>query len=392
MDAMGQQTLAWGGSSGDMEFSLSSSRGTKWMVHKPKRIGMSVGTSAMAHTPATLTPRARKPAAFASLTASGSQSGSGNAGAKVPLFMLASAAESKKQVATDAPAWRVAAGNLAAGAVAGCSVEAALYPIDTIKTRLQAMIGGGGIKALLQSGGGKGLYAGVWGNLAGVAPASAIFISVYEPVKKAVEQSVSQDQQYLGAVLAGMAAGTASSLVRVPTEVIKQRLQTKEFAGAMGAISHIMSKEGVRGLYAGYGAFMLRDLPFDAIEFVVYEQLKKAWTAFNKRELHAHETSLIGAFAGGFTGVVTTPLDVLKTRMMVQGASGRYSHVFDAMVKIAREEGAAAFMKGWQPRLMWISLGGFVFFPVLEASKKFFAPPPAPAPAPVVEEDKKKKK
>lgn len=43
----------------------------------------------------------------------------------------------------------------------------ALYPIDTIKTRLQAMIGGGGLKALLSSGGGKGLYAGVWGNLAG---------------------------------------------------------------------------------------------------------------------------------------------------------------------------------------------------------------------------------
>eukprot|EP00983_Pelagomonas_calceolata_P040380 1137585-Pelagomonas_calceolata.AAC.7 len=37
---------------------------------------------------------------------------------------------------------------------------AALYPLDTIKTRLQAMIGGGGLKALLQSGGGKGLYAG----------------------------------------------------------------------------------------------------------------------------------------------------------------------------------------------------------------------------------------
>lgn len=36
----------------------------------------------------------------------------------------------------------------------------ALYPIDTIKTRLQAMIGGGGLKSLLQSGGSKGLYAG----------------------------------------------------------------------------------------------------------------------------------------------------------------------------------------------------------------------------------------
>jgi solute carrier family 25 S-adenosylmethionine transporter 26 len=50
---------------------------------------------------------------------------------------------------------------------AAAAAAAALYPIDTIKTRLQAMIGGGGIKALLSSGGGKGLYAGVWGNLAG---------------------------------------------------------------------------------------------------------------------------------------------------------------------------------------------------------------------------------
>ena len=61
---------------------------------------------------------------------------------------------------------------------------AALYPIDTIKTRLQAMRSGGGIRALLQAGGGRSLYAGVWGNLAGVAPSSAIFMAVYEPVKQ----------------------------------------------------------------------------------------------------------------------------------------------------------------------------------------------------------------
>jgi hypothetical protein len=48
------------------------------------------------------------------------------------------------------------------------------------------MIGGGGFKALLAAGGGKGLYAGVWGNLAGVVPSSALFMSVYEPVKQEV--------------------------------------------------------------------------------------------------------------------------------------------------------------------------------------------------------------
>ncbi|KAL6757765.1 mitochondrial carrier domain-containing protein [Haematococcus lacustris] len=294
--------------------------------------------------------------------------------ASVPLFMLASASEMPSN--TTAPAWRVAVGNLAAGAVSGCAVEAALYPLDTIKTRLQAMIGGGGLKALLDAGGGRALYAGVWGNLVGVAPASAIFISVYEPVKAAVEAAVHKDQMFLGAVLAGMAAGTASSLVRVPTEVIKQRLQTKEFAGAATAVRSIVAREGLRGLYAGYGAFLLRDLPFDAIEFVAYEQLKQGLSTYLKRELKPQETSMIGAVAGGFTGLVTTPLDVLKTRLMTQGANGRYKSLVDAVVQIARDEGTAAFLKGWQPRLIWISLGGFVFFPVLEASKKAFSPQP----------------
>ena len=60
-----------------------------------------------------------------------------------------------------APQWRVAAGFLASGAIAGCVVEAALYPLDTIKTRLQMMRSGGGVRALIKDGGGKTLYAGL---------------------------------------------------------------------------------------------------------------------------------------------------------------------------------------------------------------------------------------
>ncbi|XP_039024485.1 S-adenosylmethionine carrier 1, chloroplastic/mitochondrial-like [Hibiscus syriacus] len=67
--------------------------------------------------------------------------------------------------------------SIIAGATAGGVVEAALYPIDTIKTRLQASRGGR--KVIL-----KGLYSGLGGNLAGVLPASAIFLGVYEPAKQ----------------------------------------------------------------------------------------------------------------------------------------------------------------------------------------------------------------
>ena len=103
---------------------------------------------------------------------------------------------------------------------------AALYPLDTIKTRMQAVTSGAPIGELLKGGGLRALYSGLWGNLVGVAPASAIFLCVYEPIKKAVCHGLPEDRQFFGPIVAGASAGLASSLVRVPTEVVKQRMQT----------------------------------------------------------------------------------------------------------------------------------------------------------------------
>lgn len=267
------------------------------------------------------------------------------------------------------------AGNVAAGATAGVAVEAAIYPIDTIKTRLQLAARGGGLRALLAGSGGKALYAGVWGNLLGVAPASAIFMGVYEPLKQRVA-AANPDKSWLGPLVAGAGAGAAASIVRVPTEVVKQRMQAGHFAKAAAAVRSILAAEGAAGLFAGYGSFLLRDLPFDAIEFVAYEQLKKAAENATGRELRAAEVSAVGAAAGAVTGVVTTPLDVLKTRLMTQGAGGKYKGVVDCARRIAAEEGVRTLFAGWQPRVLWIGLGGCVFFSALEAAKKAYAVDP----------------
>jgi len=293
---------------------------------------------------------------------------------------------------------RELAGHMASGAIAGAAVEAALYPLDTIKTRMQVAQGGAPLNW-------RHLYKGLGGNLLGVMPACALFFAVYEPAKRHLLPA--DGSSSVGAHLAAAASGgLASSLIRIPTEVIKTRVQTGQFSTARGALWHIAAREGVfAGLFAGAGSFLLRDLPFDAVEFASYEQMKLAWQSWSGgRELRKHEAAGFGAFAGVLTGAVTTPMDVVKTRLMTQGAppppsasaaatgvattSGtglktgigatgrlRYRGVADCVVRMVKEEGWGSLLKGLGPRVTWIGIGGGVFFFALEGAQSVLVPP-----------------
>ncbi|KAH9691946.1 S-adenosylmethionine carrier 1 [Citrus sinensis] len=264
-----------------------------------------------------------------------------------------------------------------AGGTAGVFVEAALYPIDTIKTRLQAVAVTLFCITLAAHGGGKinlkGLYSGLVGNLAGVFPASAIFLGIYEPVKQKLLETFPENLSAFAHLTAGAVGGAASSLVRVPTEVIKQRIQTGQFTSAPDAVRLIVRREGLKGLFAGYGSFLLRDLPFDAIQFCIYEQLLLGYKLAARRSLSNAENAIVGAFAGAITGAVTAPLDVIKTRLMVQGSANQYKGICDCVSTIAREEGISTLFKGMGPRVLWIGIGGSIFFGVLEKTKEVLA-------------------
>ncbi|XP_059642356.1 S-adenosylmethionine carrier 1, chloroplastic/mitochondrial isoform X2 [Cornus florida] len=219
----------------------------------------------------------------------------------------------------------------------------------------------------------KGLYSGLAGNLAGVLPASAMFVGVYEPTKQKLLRIFPENLSAVAHLTAGAIGGLAASLIRVPTEVVKQRMQTRQFASAPDAVRLIVSREGFKGLYAGYGSFLLRDLPFDAIQFCLYEQLRIGYKLAAKRDLNDPENAIIGAFAGALTGAITTPLDVIKTRLMVQGSGNQYKGIFDCVQTIIREEGPPALLKGIGPRVLWIGIGGSIFFGVLESTKRLLS-------------------
>lgn len=252
---------------------------------------------------------------------------------------------------------------LLSGAVAGTTVDLVLYPLDTVKTRLQATAG-----AKLSMKTFQGLFNGVAPAIAASAPCAAVFFGAYDSFKRVLTKNLPDD--YASVAHAGAAAGAdlTQSVVRVPFEVVKQRVQAGVDASGRAALASVMKTQGPRGLYRGWGALAMRDLPFDIIEFPLYEWFKSEWTKVKGEKLAPWQGSLCGSVAGGIAAGLTTPLDVVKTRLMTQ-SPGQYAGIGSCLQSILKEEGAGALFAGAGPRMTSIAFGGAIFFGAYETAK-----------------------
>ncbi|KAF3104241.1 S-adenosylmethionine transporter [Orbilia oligospora] len=253
---------------------------------------------------------------------------------------------------------------LLAGAVAGLTVDLTLFPLDTLKTRLQSSSG------FLASGGFRNVYRGIGSVFLGSAPGAALFFVSYEGVK-----SSAFTKSYLGgkdtpaaSMLASAIGEVAACTVRVPVEVVKQRAQATGTGSSLAAVKYVVNLGKDRGLlgvwreiYRGYGVTIMREIPFTMIQFPLWEGMKK-WCVRVRgggdRRASGAESAVCGSVAGGVAAAVTTPLDVMKTRMMLAEKSISMASMFR---KIVAEEGARTLLSGIGPRVMWISAGGAVF-------------------------------
>jgi solute carrier family 25 S-adenosylmethionine transporter 26 len=132
-------------------------------------------------------------------------------------------------------------------------------------------------------------------------------------------------------------------------EVLKQRSQVGWYSNIPWHT--ICKSESLAGLFCGFGATLQRELPFAAIQFPLYEALK--------RKKIANE-AICGSIAGGVSAFLTTPLDVIKTRKILSG--GRKS-IFEVTRDCWRE---GKMFAGGAVRVAWISIGGFFFFGAYE--------------------------
>lgn len=273
-----------------------------------------------------------------------------------------------------APPVTIPAGSVLKSALAGglsCALSTSLmHPLDTMKTRVQASaLSFPELVSKLPQIGLRGLYRGSipailgqfvgHGLRTGTFEASKLLLMNFAPTLTDIQvQSFSSSLSSL--------LGTA---VRIPCEVLKQRLQAGVFDNLGGAIVCTWKQDGLKGFFRGTAATLCREVPFYAAGHVLYNEAKKVVQQLANRELTPWECFAVGAVSGGLAAVVTTPFDVMKTRMMT-APPGVPTTMHAIAFIILKQEGPLGLFKGAVPRFFWVAPLGAMNFAGYELARK----------------------
>ena len=185
--------------------------------------------------------------------------------------------------------------SLISGGVAGVAVDTSLFPLDTLKTRLQTKEG------FWKSGGFRNIYAGLGPAAAGSAPTAAAFFLSYEGFKMMIDSYLKKNpnarfHDYRIHMIAASIGEINACLIRVPVENVKQRRQalTVKHNSSLTVIKDIFKLEGVKGFYRGYSTTVMREIPFSLIQFPIWEKLKKLWKNHQGTEIEAWQSAVCG--------------------------------------------------------------------------------------------------
>jgi len=287
---------------------------------------------------------------------------------------------------------------LVAASFGGAISAVVTCPFDVVKTRLQiapAVVSNPRIKQQVFSGtmdafvkivrneGVLTLWRGLAPSLFMTVPNAAIYFNTYEALKKRISQL-----DYFPAFVPLVSGGLAR-IIAVTTLAPLELIRTNFQAGQKGrSVLGFVRKIGFRRMWLGVGATLTRDVPFSAIYWSCYEIVKlKLKPELPQTTAGAFITSFLsGAFSGMFSAILTTPIDLIKTRVQTnlhlpnakqKGVSKTPPTARDIMMLIYKEEGLKGFMRGWVPRIARVGPACAIMISSYELIKSIGTPPDA---------------
>ena len=262
------------------------------------------------------------------------------------------------------------------------------FPLDTATVRLQMPNSAYSIRDPL--GLFEGSFNGISFTLLSNIPAGAVFFGVKDAVKTAIKNSgdasISSMPRWLSTSCAVGVGLIPYWLVRNPSEVVKVRQQANidGYGGNVSAIDAVKrtfkgsdkddgEKNNGSDFYTGYWENFLYAFPADVMKFVAYESITKG-----RKDLSPLEGATAGALATGLAQVVTTPLDVVRNRLMT-GNDGNGSSLsqeennkgyIESLITLGKEEGLSGLFAGTAPRASKAILSGAIQFAAYEETKQ----------------------
>eukprot|EP00210_Caulerpa_lentillifera_P009020 g8609.t1 len=252
------------------------------------------------------------------------------------------------------------------GAVAGIAEHCVMYPLDTIRTRAQALAHPGqqlhraairqAIHRAVLHGGWRSLYRGFPAMICGAGPSHALHFVTYETAKDFYGGN-DNGHTPLATGMAGATAVLVHDGCMTPADVIKQRLQivNSPYKGVLDCLLRVSREEGLHAFYRSYKTTLMMNVPFMSVQVSVYESCKILMGAQENDTLPIQLSA--GGIAGAMAAAISTPLDVVKTRLQTEGVTSntkyRNTGVVSVLQQIVHEEGNQAIWRGLKPRILF---------------------------------------
>uniref|UniRef100_A0A7S3VT48 Mitochondrial carrier protein n=1 Tax=Dunaliella tertiolecta TaxID=3047 RepID=A0A7S3VT48_DUNTE len=210
---------------------------------------------------------------------------------------------------------------------------------------------------------------GVVGAATGAGIIIGAYFAFYSTAKQCLRKTTALSEGSI-AFTSGATAAVGSSFVKVPIAVCIRSVQAGVYKNVFQAASSITNAVGVRGLFTGFIPTLLEDAPDMAVKFAVYETARTLYCRMhNDRQPTILEDLIMGGSAGACAAATTTPLDVVKTRMMCS-ASQRPTFIKAVRSLLAENLGWRGFFRGFGPRTISNGLNSAVFFCFFEAIRR----------------------
>ncbi|KAK7381817.1 hypothetical protein VNO80_00364 [Phaseolus coccineus] len=303
------------------------------------------------------------------------------------------------------------------GAALFSGVSATLYPVVVLKTRQQVAQSQvsciSTAFSLIKGEGFRALYRGFGTSLMGTIPARALYMAALEVTKSNVGTATVRfglaepTASAVANAAAGLSAAMAAQLVWTPVDVVSQRLMVQgccdsgspkasayRYINGIDAFRKILSNDGLRGLYRGFGISILTYAPSNAVWWASYSVAQRmVWGGVGyylyKGNDNAANSALrpdtrtmmavqgvSAAVAGGMSALITMPLDTIKTRLQVLDGdeNGRRGpSIMQTVRSLVREGGWMACYRGLGPRWASMSMSATTMITTYEFLKRLSA-------------------